>query len=109
MQYWDSQGEFMKNRPITILLILFAMLIFIAACASATPAATAPASSSTLDGATLLQERCSVCHPLTFVERSRHTAADWKIIVDMMISRGAQLTSDEEGAVVSWLAANYGQ
>ena len=99
----------MKNRSIAIILTLLALLIIITACSSATPAVTAPASSSSLDGATLLQERCSVCHPLTYVERTRHTAADWKIIVDMMISRGAQLTSEEEGAVVSWLAANYGQ
>ncbi len=99
----------MNNRSIVIILTLLALLIFITACSSGTPAVTTPASSSTLDGATLLQERCSVCHPLTYVERARHTAADWKIIVDMMIGRGAQLTSDEEGAVVSWLAANYGK
>jgi hypothetical protein len=62
-----------------------------------------------LDGATLVQERCTVCHPLTFVEKSKHTAADWKLIVDTMIGRGAKLTSDEETLVVNYLAATYGK
>ena len=99
----------MKNRSTAITLTFLALLIFFTACSSATPAATTPASTTSQDGSTLVQERCSVCHPLTFVERSRHSATDWRIIIDMMISRGAQLTPDEETTVVNWLAANYGQ
>jgi hypothetical protein len=101
----------MKSRLPWIILTILAVLIFVAACSSATPTNTPSGTSSTSskDGATLAQERCAVCHPLTFVERSRHTATQWKIITDMMISRGAQLTPQEEATVVSWLAANFGQ
>lgn len=94
----------MKNRTLPIILILSATLLFVTACSSGTPAPT-----TTLDGATLLQERCTVCHPISYIERSRHTAADWQTIVGMMISRGAQLTPQEESSVVTYLAANFGQ
>lgn len=102
----------MNIRWIGILLTSMALLIFLAACSSvptSTSTATSPGSITPLDGATLLQQRCSVCHPLTFVERSRHSAADWKLIVGLMASRGAQLSPGEEAVVVSYLAANFGQ
>ena len=102
----------MKNRLVIVLASLLIMTIFATACSSGTSSPTpitAPASTTTLDGATLVQQRCAVCHPLTFVEKSRHTAADWKLIVDAMISRGARLTTDEETIVVNYLSANYGQ
>jgi hypothetical protein len=109
----------MRNRRLTILMALLGLIIFTTACSSgissATPAPTTnlggamPASTTALDGATLVQQRCTVCHPITFVEKSRHTAADWQLIVGMMISRGAQLTPDEKTIVVNYLSANFGQ
>jgi ABC-type transport system substrate-binding protein len=74
-----------------------------------TTSGTAPAATTAPVGATLIQERCTRCHPLTNIERSRHTAAEWKLLVDMMISRGANLTSDEESVVVNYLASNFGK
>jgi cytochrome c5 len=98
----------MKNRWMPIILTLLAVILFVTACSSGA-SNTTPAATSNLDGATLVQERCSVCHPLSRVEASRHTAADWKLIVDTMISRGAQLTPGEETVVVNYLATNFGQ
>ena len=98
----------MRNRWFTPLLAVLVVIIFATACASATSRPT-PVSTTTLDGAALIEQRCSVCHPLSFVEKSRHTAADWKLIVDVMISRGAQLTSEEETLVVNFLSTNFGQ
>jgi len=100
----------MRNRLISMLLVLLAVIIITTACSSGASSTTSsPVSTTALDGATLVQQRCSVCHPVTFVEKSRHTAADWKTIVDMMISRGARLTPGEETLVVNFLTANYGQ
>jgi cytochrome c-type biogenesis protein CcmH/NrfF len=98
----------MKNRTIITFLACMVLIILLSACSSAT-SSPQPASTTPPDGATLLQERCTVCHQLSFVERSRHTAADWKLIVDSMISRGAKLTPEEETLVVDYLSANYGQ
>jgi hypothetical protein len=106
----QNTGFIMKNHWCHIVLAFMVMLILSAACSSApTTAPSSLPSTTSQDGATLVQERCAVCHPLTFVERSRHTSSDWQIIVSMMISRGAQLTPQEEATVVSWLAANFGQ
>jgi hypothetical protein len=104
----EITGEIMKKSSLVTLCAILVVLIFTSSCASAA-SSTTPASTSALDGATLVQERCSVCHPLTFVERSKHTASEWKLIVDMMISRGAQLNADEETLVVNYLASAYGK
>ncbi len=91
------------------LLILLFVTTACSSGSSSTSTTTPSSSPSALDGASLVQERCSVCHPLARVESSRHTAAEWKTIVDTMISRGAQLTPSEETVVVEYLSANFGQ
>jgi hypothetical protein len=84
------------------------IVLFANACSSGS-SNTTPASTLALDGATLVQERCSVCHPLTRVESASHTAGQWQSIVNTMISRGAQLSAQEKTVVVNYLTANYGK
>jgi cytochrome c-type biogenesis protein CcmH/NrfF len=95
----------------TLAFILLAVMILVTACSSgASTSTTAPSNSSAiLDGATLFQERCNVCHNLSRAESAKHTSAEWKTIVDKMIGKGAQLTPDEETLVVDYLAANFGK
>ena len=101
----------MKTRMYTLAFILLAVMILVTACSSgASTSTTAPSNSSAiLDGATLFQERCNVCHNLSRAESAKHTSAEWKTIVDKMIGKGAQLTPDEETLVVDYLAATYGK
>lgn len=104
----------MKRRLVILFVCILSFTIFFSACSSG-PSGPQPASSLTqtstapLDAATQVQERCSKCHPLTRVESTRHSAAEWKTIVDLMISRGAQLTPEEETVVVDYLATNFGK
>jgi cytochrome c-type biogenesis protein CcmH/NrfF len=98
----------MKYRSRYLLLFALVIMTLITACASGSPKST-PAATTSQDGATLLQERCSVCHPSSFVTRRAYTEAQWKIIVDNMVQRGAQLTSDEQSVLVAYLAKNYGK
>jgi len=98
----------MKNQWIPALLVFLILIIFTAACSPGTTNPQ-PASTAALDGAALLQERCTVCHPLSYVERTKHTSTDWKLIVDVMISRGAKLTSEEETFLVDFLSASFGK
>jgi hypothetical protein len=98
----------MRNRLAVFLFALLAVAMLISACSSGS-SNTTPAPTSALDGATLVQERCSVCHPLSRVEASSYTAAQWKTIVNTMIARGAQLNSAEATAVENYLAANFGK
>jgi hypothetical protein len=107
-EHRNHEGEIMKVRLVAILISFVAMIIFTTACSSDS-SKTTPSSTTQLDGATLLQERCSVCHPLARVKSSGHTATQWKTIVNTMISRGAQLTPDEKTVVVNYLAANFGK
>ncbi len=99
----------MKSHWVSISVLVLLVAISISSCSSGTSSPTSASTASTLDGATLVQERCSKCHPLTRVESVRYSATDWKTVVDLMISRGAQLTPEEETAVVNYLAANYGK
>ncbi len=100
----------MMSKFIAIIGLLILLFVTTACSSGSSLTSTAtPSSTSALDGASLVQERCSVCHPLTRVESSRHTATEWKTIVDTMIGRGAQLTAPEETVVVEYLSANFGQ
>ncbi len=105
----------MNKRQITIsivfMLALFLVLI-LAACGSnssssstSTPVGTT--STSSIDAQALLSQQCSRCHPLTRVTSKTKTSAEWKITVDRMITHGARLTSDQEQALIDYLAQNY--
>jgi len=98
----------MRNRWIAMLLTLLVVIIFVTACSSGA-SNTTPAATTNLDGATLVQKRCTVCHSVSRIESSNRSAAEWKTIVDKMISRGAQLTPQEETVVVNYLATTFGK
>ena len=98
----------MKSKRIYLLVIITAMMIFVSACSTQVSTST-PSATSSLSGATLVQERCTKCHPLTRVERSRYTPAQWETIVNTMISKGAEVTPEEEPVIVNYLATNFGK
>ena len=71
------------------------------------PATETPAAA--IDGQTLLQERCNVCHPLSFITSSRGTPDQWAAVVSIMINNGAVLSPEEEKILDAYLAKNFGQ
>lgn len=97
----------MKKHWHALPLALMILVFFLAACSSAS------SNSSTQeiiqDGATLLQERCAVCHPLSRVTAQHLSADEWKSVVDSMVKRGASLTPEEETILIDYLAANLGK
>jgi len=96
------------------------VVVALAACGSSPtqvpPAPTAPASPPTLaptaapalDGATLLETRCSVCHSADRPKNARLTKDQWEQTVALMITKGAQLTDAEKSVLVEYLAKTYG-
>lgn len=98
----------MKIKLYALILVVLTLMFLVTACSSGTTATAAPSTTSS-EGAKLLQERCATCHTLSRAENQRLSAADWKLIVDSMIARGAKLTPDEETLLVDYLAANYGK
>jgi hypothetical protein len=91
-----------KLSFISILLGIFLIVVFLAACGSG--GGTTP---TALDGQTLMQERCSVCHSLSRVTSAHKTSAQWQTTVDRMVTRGAQLKPAEEQVLLAYLDANY--
>ena len=52
----------------------------------------------------LLKKRCTPCHSLSLVHRTKKTQAEWKKTVDRMIGYGAQLNEEEREAVIEYLS-----
>lgn len=103
---------------VAILVAFFlVMAVALVACQTSTlqptqaqPEATMPpADTSTIDGATLLDERCSVCHSTSRVTGATNTSEGWDAIVTEMIGKGAELSVEEKAVLVEYLAQNYGK
>lgn len=62
---------------------------------------------TTLDGKSLLEDRCTVCHDLGRVERAKKTEEEWKATVERMVEKGAQLDEAEQELLIKYLAETY--
>ena len=82
---------------------LIAGLIATLASETVRPPSTAPA----IDGASLLEARCTDCHSLDRVKQAKKTRDQWAKNVTRMVGKGAQLNADESGLVIQYLAATY--
>lgn len=98
----------MKKHLQGALLALIALALFLVACSSGLSGGSTTQETA-LDGANLLQERCTICHPLSRVTAKHLSSDEWKSVVDSMVKRGASLTSDEQTILIDYLAANLGK
>ena len=60
------------------------------------------------DGRDIVAVACSQCHYLGTIAKIRDGAAGWRIYVNNMVLRGAQLTPAEIDKVVDYLSLNLG-
>jgi len=102
----------MKNRPYLFVLLAILLLtsILLAACGTSSPGAPSTNSggnTGALDGKTLMQERCSVCHSTERITSAHKTADQWKVTVERMISHGAHLNATEQQTLIGYLAQTY--
>jgi len=86
---------------ISIILLFLLVGVILSSCGSGTPA------SGGTDGASLMNQRCSVCHSVSRITSAHKTSADWTTTVQRMIDHGAQLNATEEQTLITYLAANY--
>jgi cytochrome c2 len=99
----------MNKQNISLISIIFFTLILgtlLVSCGTNTVTPNTSGGSS-LDGQTLMQQRCSVCHPLDRVTLARKTIDQWTQTVQRMIAHGAQLNNQEEQTLIAYLAASY--
>lgn len=64
-----------------------------------------PSEEQPLDGKTLVEERCGVCHTLERVQAAKQDRAGWEATVDEMIVKGARLSETERSAVIDYLSS----
>ena len=102
------------NRRLIALSAVLVLVVFVAAqcqqadafrATTAAPAGTA--APWVVEGASLLQERCTVCHGLARVQSAQKSEADWRATVDRMVAQGAHLSSAEQETLIKYLAATY--
>ncbi len=60
------------------------------------------------EGRDLVAAVCSQCHYLGTIVKIRDGAAGWRVYVDNMVLRGAQLSEPEIETVVNYLTTNLG-
>ena len=97
-------------RVVALLALVGLVIGLLTACGgSEAPATTAPALPATVDGAALLETRCSTCHSVSKATGETHTQAEWDQIVSQMIQKGAKLDDVEKAALVEYLTATYGK
>src|SRR5580698_6290800 len=60
------------------------------------------------DGRDIVSVACSQCHYLGTIAKIRDGAAGWRMYVNNMVLRGAQLTPPEIDKVVDYLSVNLG-
>jgi len=60
------------------------------------------------EGKQLVANICAGCHSLETVLTQRRNREDWNSTVASMISRGAQIFTDEWATIVNYLAEHYG-
>jgi uncharacterized membrane protein len=108
-----------KRTMITIWFVVLLLVggVLLGACGGETtstaPATTAvaptqaDATEETIDAAALLEARCVDCHSLSRTTEARYTQEQWQRVVTRMIGHGAVLSSDEEAALVAYLAEMY--
>jgi cytochrome c5 len=116
----EGRGGAGMKRQLVVLIVVIASLISVrcggAAPATEVPGATevpataAPATEeipTTLDGKSLVEERCTKCHDLGRVKRAKKTEEEWKATVERMVGKGAQLNQAEQELVIKYLTETY--
>ncbi|MBN2059309.1 MAG: hypothetical protein JW882_02730 [Deltaproteobacteria bacterium] len=60
-----------------------------------------------VNGAILLDTRCSTCHGSDKAKGTKKTSAQWEKTVTRMIWKGAKLTEDEKTVLLDYLVKEY--
>lgn len=97
----------MTGKQFASVVALGLSLVAFAACGPKEPVAApepTPGEATGLDGAVILQEKCTVCHNLDRVHSQQLDAVGWASIVDLMIVKGADVTTDESAALAEYLS-----
>jgi len=94
------------KRIISIILLMILVTLIIVSCGSpSTPEATA--TPTVHPGKAIVSSRCIGCHELNRIENASFDRQGWELTVDRMVLNGAQLSEEQVGLAVEYLAQSY--
>lgn len=59
-------------------------------------------------GLELMQRSCVSCHDLTMITSKRKTPDEWATVLEVMATRGAEVTPDEMLVIEEYLSQHFG-
>src|SRR5436309_831941 len=59
------------------------------------------------NGKEIVETACTTCHAITLITDGGHTPADWKLLVERMVSAGAEVPKDKIPVVIDYLAKSF--
>ena len=59
------------------------------------------------EGANLLEQRCSVCHPSSRPKSKQKTPEQWETTVNRMMGKGVKLSEEERAILLDFLSKTY--
>lgn len=59
-------------------------------------------------GRAIVERTCKSCHALKVVTSKRATQEQWKVVIDQMITRGAEVEDEEFETLLAYLSRNFG-
>src|ERR1700685_791723 len=55
----------------------------------------------------IIEAACTACHELTLITTTGHTPTDWKLLVERMVSAGADVPKNQIALVTSYLTKSF--
>jgi virginiamycin B lyase len=55
----------------------------------------------------LVENACTACHEINMITDTGHTRQDWKLVVERMVSAGAEIPANQMAAVTDYLAKGF--
>src|SRR5437773_11556357 len=89
------------------LLGVFALTIFCCALSGQGPGGQPAAALPAGDAKTIVENACTACHAATMITSAGHTSADWKLLVERMVSAGADVPANQMAMVTDYLTKNF--
>jgi hypothetical protein len=88
-----------RNAILMLFCVLFIFVIFVSACGSE--------SDGSVNGKSVLEERCVECHSLSRIKSEGMSRDEWSRTIDRMLSLGAELDSEERDVLLDYLETTY--
>src|SRR5207244_4154431 len=97
-RYQIAEASMTKNSLIGLSIVFVLCCVVSAQAPKALPAGDVKA---------LVDTACTTCHASTMITNAGHTREDWKLLVERMVSAGADVPANQMAAVTDYLAKNF--